>query len=113
MKASDFGPGGKFSFEETYEWFTGGFALVCHTDGKMMGGTVKGLSVMGYDGEEKTYTYFETNTLGVSAPDCQVSAYSPGRELLRGGCNVVVCVNRCAGIARHRRLYRSARSLSE
>ena len=30
----------------------------------MLQGTVKGLSIMGFNPAEKTYTYFETNTLG-------------------------------------------------
>jgi len=65
MKPSPFGPGGKFTYTETCEWFAGsGFALVCRSEGKMLEGTVKGLSVMGYDLGEKTYTYFETNTMG-------------------------------------------------
>jgi len=63
-KPGPFGPGGKFTFTETCEWFTGGFALVCHSEGKFGEATVKGLSVMGYDPSEKTYTYFETNTMG-------------------------------------------------
>ena len=64
MKPGPFGPGGKFTFTETCEWFAGGFALVCHSDGKMPEGTVKGLSIMGYDPAEKTYIYFETNSMG-------------------------------------------------
>ncbi len=64
MKPSAFGPGGKFTFTETCEWFTGSFALVCHSEGKMQEGAVTGLSVMSYDPGEKTYVYFETNSLG-------------------------------------------------
>lgn len=64
MKPSPFGPAGKFTFTETCEWFAGGFALVCHSEGKMQEGLVKGLSVMGYDPGEKTYIYFETNSTG-------------------------------------------------
>jgi hypothetical protein len=63
-KPSPFGPAGKFTFTQTCKWFEGGFAVVCHTEGKMLGGTVKGLSVTSYDLGEKTYTYFETNTMG-------------------------------------------------
>ena len=63
-KASAFGPAMKFSFVETCEWFSGGFAIVCHSEGKMGEGAVKGLSVMGYDAAEKSYVYFETNNLG-------------------------------------------------
>ena len=64
MKPSAFGPAGKFAFTQTCEWFVGDFALVCHSEGKFGEATVKGLSVMGYDASEKTYTYFETNSLG-------------------------------------------------
>lgn len=39
MKPSSFGPGGKFTFIQTCEWFAGGFALVCHSEGKMREGT--------------------------------------------------------------------------
>ena len=64
MKPSSFGPGGKFAFTQTCEWFAGGFALVCHSEGKFGEGPIKGLSVMGYDLAEKTYVYFETNSWG-------------------------------------------------
>ncbi len=63
-KASLFGPASKFSFTQNCEWFEGSFAVVCHSDGKMMGMAVKGLNVTSYDPGEKTYTYYETNTLG-------------------------------------------------
>ena len=63
-KPSSFGPGGKFTFTENCEWFAGSFALVCHSEGKMQESNVKGLSIMGYDLGAKTYTYFETNTMG-------------------------------------------------
>ncbi len=63
-KPSPFGPGGKFTFTETCEWYAGGFAIVCHSEGKMPEGTVKGLSILGYDPGEKTYVYFETSSMG-------------------------------------------------
>jgi hypothetical protein len=64
MKPSAFGPGGKVNFTETCEWFAGNFSLVCHSEAAMFGTTIKGLSVMGYDGGDKTYVYFETNSMG-------------------------------------------------
>ncbi len=63
-KASEFGPAGKFTFTQTCEWFDGGFALVCHSEGKIGEGAFKGLNVMSYDLSEKTYVYFETNSFG-------------------------------------------------
>jgi len=64
MKPSAFGPGGKFAYTETCEWFSGGFALVCHTDGKTQEGAFSEISIMGYDAGEKTCVYFETTTYG-------------------------------------------------
>ena len=64
MKPSSFGPGGKFSSSSTCEWFDGNFALVCHSDGAMQTGSVKGLSIMAWDPGAKTYTYFSTNSWG-------------------------------------------------
>ncbi|MGB7847229.1 MAG: DUF1579 family protein [Candidatus Acidiferrum sp.] len=64
MKPSPYGPGGKFTFTETCEWYSGNFALVCNSEGKMFGTTVKGMSIMSYDPGEKSYVYFETNNMG-------------------------------------------------
>ncbi|HEV8182743.1 MAG TPA: DUF1579 family protein, partial [Candidatus Angelobacter sp.] len=64
MKPSALGPGGKFSSSSTCEWFDGNFALVCHTDGATQTGSMKGLSIMGWDPAAKTYTYFSTNSSG-------------------------------------------------
>lgn len=63
-KPSPYGPAGKFTFTQTCKWYEGKFALVCDSDGKMMDLSVKGHSVMSWDPSEKTYTYFETNTMG-------------------------------------------------
>jgi hypothetical protein len=64
MKPSPYGPGGKVNFTETCEWFAGNFSLICHSEATMFGATIKGLSVMGYDMGDKTYVYFETNSMG-------------------------------------------------
>jgi hypothetical protein len=63
-KATPFGPGGKYSAIETCEWFAGKFSVVCRTEGNMMGGQLKGLSVLSYDNYQKSYIYFETNNWG-------------------------------------------------
>lgn len=64
MKPSPFGPGGKFAYTQTCEWFDANFALLCHSEGQTQTGTVKGLSIMGWDPAARTYTYFAINTLG-------------------------------------------------
>jgi Protein of unknown function (DUF1579) len=64
MKPSPYGPGGKVTFTETCEWLPGNFALVCHSEASMFNSVIKGLSIMGYDMGEKSYVYFESNSMG-------------------------------------------------
>ncbi len=64
MKPSPYGPGGKFTFTETCEWYSGNFAVVCNSEGQMLGATIKGHSIMSYDVGESNYVYFETNSMG-------------------------------------------------
>jgi Protein of unknown function (DUF1579) len=64
MKPSAFGPGGNVNFTQTCEWFAGNFSLICHTEATMFGSVIKALSIMGYDVGDKTYVYFETNSVG-------------------------------------------------
>jgi Protein of unknown function (DUF1579) len=63
-KATPMGPGGKISARETCEWFTGGFHVVCRSDGTSPRGSGKGQSTMGYDPIEKTYTFYAISSLG-------------------------------------------------
>jgi len=63
-KPTSFGPGGKYTATETCDWFNGKFAVVCKTDGIMMGGAYHDINVLSYDSYEKTYVYFETNNWG-------------------------------------------------
>ena len=58
LKASPMGPGGKITQNDTCEWFSGGFAVVCHSDGKTPAGPSKTIGIMGYSTEEKVYTYY-------------------------------------------------------
>jgi hypothetical protein len=52
------GGGGAVTFTETCEMFEGGFALVCHSEGKSPMGPSKAMSIMTYDTEKKAYTYY-------------------------------------------------------
>jgi len=58
MQASPMGPAGKMTGTDTCEWFSGGFAVVCRSDGKSPAGPMKSLAIMGYSSEEKVYTYY-------------------------------------------------------
>jgi hypothetical protein len=63
-KQSAMGPSGKIKVSETCAWFTGGFHLVCRSEGTGPRGLAKGEATMGYDPAEKTYTYHAINSLG-------------------------------------------------
>jgi hypothetical protein len=58
LKPSPFMPGGKINSQDSCEWFDGGFAVVCHYNGIGPLGATKGLGILGYDAEGKTYTYY-------------------------------------------------------
>jgi hypothetical protein len=58
IKPSPFGPGGKMTSNDTCEWFQGGFAVVCRSQGTTPMGPMKSLAILGYNAEEKVYTYY-------------------------------------------------------
>ena len=67
MKPGPMGPGGKFTTSGHSEWMDGGFFLVIHSDfngGPM--GKATGTAYMGYNSDEKVYTYDEFNSMGES-----------------------------------------------
>jgi hypothetical protein len=66
MKPSPFGPGGKMTGADRCDWFEGKFAVVCHNEGKGPMGPVKGLGIMSYSAEEKAFTYYGTDTMGMT-----------------------------------------------
>ena len=58
MKASPMGPAGKLSMSDTCEWFQGGFAVVCNSQGKGPAGPTKSIGIMGYSTDQKVYTSY-------------------------------------------------------
>ncbi len=64
MKPSPFGPGGKITSKDHNEWMPGGFFLVSHSEFKGSMGEGTELSVMGYNSDEKLYTYHPFNSMG-------------------------------------------------
>jgi len=66
MKPSPFGPGGKMTGSDRCEWFEGKFAVVCHNEGKGPMGPVKGLGILSYSPEEKAFTYYGTDSSGMT-----------------------------------------------
>src|SRR2546430_7131255 len=63
MKASPFGPAGKFTSTD-HATMLGDFFVVIHSDGQGPLGNMKTLATMAYDSKEKIYTYDEYNSMG-------------------------------------------------
>jgi hypothetical protein len=64
IKATAFGPAGKYRFTETCDWLPGRFAILCKDDGHMMAGEFHGLNILSYDQAQNSYIYFQTNNWG-------------------------------------------------
>jgi Protein of unknown function (DUF1579) len=64
MKPSPWGPGGKFTGSEHNEWMDGNFFLVSHSTYNSPMGAGKGLAVMGYNHDDKVYTYDAFDSMG-------------------------------------------------
>ena len=68
MKPSPMGPGGRMTVSSSCEWFSGGFFLVCRSDGTGPTGATHGLGILGYNTESKRYTYYSIDNSGMSGP---------------------------------------------
>jgi len=63
MKASPFGPAGKYTSTD-HNQMLGDFFLVLHSDGSGPMGAIKEIAVMGYDAKAKKYTYDGYTSMG-------------------------------------------------
>jgi hypothetical protein len=68
QKANPFGPAGRFTSRDTCEWIMDGFVLKCSSEGKDPLGSVKALGLMGWDAENKVYTYYGVDNRGMGIP---------------------------------------------
>lgn len=67
MKPGPMGPGGKWTGTEQLKWMDGGFFLVSQSGFKSDSmGSATGTAYMGYDVNDKMYTYDAFNTVGES-----------------------------------------------
>jgi hypothetical protein len=65
MKPGPMGPGGKMTMTDDSKWMDGGFFIVIHNQFKSGDmGSGNGIAFLGYDSDEKTYTYNEFNSMG-------------------------------------------------
>jgi hypothetical protein len=58
VKPGPMGPGGKMRSSDTCEWFEGRFSVICRYEGTGPMGPSKGIGILGYNTEEKVYTYY-------------------------------------------------------
>jgi len=67
VKENAFGmPAGKFTSTDKCEWFSGGYQVVCHSTGKGPMGAVHGMGILAYNTEEKAYTYYGIDNMGMA-----------------------------------------------
>lgn len=65
IKPSPMGPGGKLTETDRNQWMEGGFFLILRSEFTMEGiGAGTGVAYLGYDSNEKVYTYDEFNSMG-------------------------------------------------
>lgn len=65
MRPGPTGVGGKVTGTSTCDWFAGGFHLVCRSEGRGPAGDTRAIWIMGYNGEQKRYTYFGVDNSGM------------------------------------------------
>jgi len=57
-------PAGKMTETANCEWFHGKFSVVCHSSGKGPMGSMHALGVLGYNADDKKYTYYGVDSSG-------------------------------------------------
>ena len=65
-QTSPYGPAGKLSSTDTYEWMPGGFFMAHRWDAVQGGAPIIGMEVMAYDGHAREYTTHFFDNLGNS-----------------------------------------------
>jgi hypothetical protein len=66
VKPGPMGPGGKMSTTDTCEWFEGRYSVICRSEGTTPMGPTKSIGILGYNTEDKTYTYYGVDNSGMT-----------------------------------------------
>lgn len=66
MKPGPMGPGGKMTSTDTCEWFEGKYSVVCRYEGTGPMGPSKAMGIIGYNPEEKVYTYYAVDNTSMN-----------------------------------------------
>ncbi|HEY1464719.1 MAG TPA: DUF1579 family protein [Terriglobales bacterium] len=64
LKPGPMGPGGKMTSTEKWDWMDGKYFIVAHTTMSGAMGNGSGLAVMGYNANQKKFTYNEFDSMG-------------------------------------------------
>jgi hypothetical protein len=64
LKPGPMGPGGKFTTTDQISWLPGGFFVAWHANGNMPMGATHSIAMMGYNSDEKVYTYDAFDNMG-------------------------------------------------
>jgi len=74
IKPGPMGPGGKMTSTDNCEWFEGHYSVICRSEAKTPMGTNKSIGILGYNTEEKVYTYY-----GVDNTNMNMASVPKGR----------------------------------
>jgi hypothetical protein len=66
VKPGPMGPGGKMTSSDDCEWFEGQFSVICRYEGNGPMGPNKGIGILGYNTEEKVYTYYAVDNTNMN-----------------------------------------------
>jgi uncharacterized protein DUF1579 len=66
MKPGPMGPGGKMKTTDNCEWFEGRYSVICRSEGTTPMGPTKSIGILGYNTEEKVYTYYGVDNSGMT-----------------------------------------------
>ena len=66
VKPGPMGPGGKVKSTDTCEWFEGQYSVVCRYEGTAPMGPSKGMGIIGYNTEDKVYTYYAVDNTSMN-----------------------------------------------
>jgi hypothetical protein len=66
VKPGPMGPGGKITSNDSCEWYQGHYSVICRSDGSTPMGPSTSIGILGYNTEEKVYTYYAVDNSGMN-----------------------------------------------
>jgi Protein of unknown function (DUF1579) len=66
VKPGPMGPGGKITSNDSCEWYQGHYSVLCRSHGTTPMGPSTSLGILGYNTEEKVYTYYAVDNSGMN-----------------------------------------------